>query len=288
MKTIMKTKSSHCRLLPVRLTLLTPTRLRALLVGTVLLLAAFGAQPVAAQAPFSENFNSNTLGTNLVQLEGNPVVLSAGNLPIQNSGWGQPLGLVATVAAGYHTIDFVAQVTVVAHNPSACSDQVYFGLGKGGTGGTGGYPLDGPVVLLRHITRWAGDCSSDINNLTIAINDIVGYPGNSQEILNQGNVGPGFGPYTLQLRHLGGLVTFHVNGVQFGPAVDVSSYDFSGGRGRVFLAGQNVTFDDFVVTPPAPGGLDLGFNPGANNTVYSTAVQADGKIVIGGYTTSST
>jgi uncharacterized delta-60 repeat protein len=39
-------------------------------------------------------------------------------------------------------------------------------------------------------------------------------------------------------------------------------------------------------TAAAPGDLDTGFNPNANGSIYATAVQPDGKIVIGGYFTT--
>ncbi|WP_198973132.1 delta-60 repeat domain-containing protein, partial [Xylophilus sp. ASV27] len=44
-----------------------------------------------------------------------------------------------------------------------------------------------------------------------------------------------------------------------------------GGQTRTYLARLN-----------ADGSLDTGFNPDANNAVYSLAVQPDGKVLVGG------
>jgi uncharacterized delta-60 repeat protein len=41
-----------------------------------------------------------------------------------------------------------------------------------------------------------------------------------------------------------------------------------------------------VVRAQYPGGVDYGFNPNANQSVHGVAVQADGKVLIGGYFTS--
>ncbi|RLL53327.1 HYR domain-containing protein, partial [Mariprofundus sp. EBB-1] len=233
------------------------------------------AAPAAVPPYFLETFNSNTLGPNLTQLEGASVNLSGANVTT-TGGWGVPKQLVATIGTNYDTIDFVAEVTVVAHNQSTCSDEVYFGLGKAGTGGTGGYPLDGPVALLRHITMWAGTCSANanINNLTIATNDIPAFPGHGTEITNQSNVGPGFGPYVLQFYHVAGMVSFFVNGVQFGPTVDASQYYFAAGAGRVFFAGVNVKFDDFSIQAIPPANAAPTANAGAVQTAQCTGISS--------------
>ncbi|WP_198973221.1 delta-60 repeat domain-containing protein, partial [Xylophilus sp. ASV27] len=43
------------------------------------------------------------------------------------------------------------------------------------------------------------------------------------------------------------------------------------------LGGRN-----YLARLNADGSLDTGFNPGANSTVYSLAVQPDGKVLVGG------
>ena len=80
---------------------------------------------------FQENFNSNTLGANLQQLVGNPVGLSGGNVNLGGHWNIVPHASIGTTEANYHTVDFVAQVSVIAHDQSACADEIYFGLGKG-------------------------------------------------------------------------------------------------------------------------------------------------------------
>jgi uncharacterized delta-60 repeat protein len=65
-----------------------------------------------------------------------------------------------------------------------------------------------------------------------------------------------------------------------------------GPDGKVVIGGTFTSFNgtarNFVARLNSDGSLDTGFNPGAgpSNSVFSTAVQPDGKVVIGGFFTS--
>jgi uncharacterized repeat protein (TIGR02059 family) len=220
--------------------------------------------------PFQEDFSSNTLGPNLTQNEG------ATNTSGGNAVFTTPLGVVATNDVNYHTIDFTAQVTVVTHNSSALGTLAFFGLGRGSTtpdpGDNFNNPASGPVAFIRHMANFSSVPPLNfINNLTITTNDENNgglTPGGGMgEILNQDGVGPGYGPYTLKLRYIAstGIAQFFVNGLQYGPDVDVSSYDFTG-EGHVFFGGENVTFDDFIITPITPlATIGINFDAGSHS-----------------------
>ena len=217
-----------------------------------LLLLAAGTAQTHAGLMFSENFDSNTLGANLVVAEGS-VNVSGGKVGFP-PGPGFYAG-VYTTDTDYQTGDFLAQITVTVA-PGADNNNLFFGLGRGLTtpdpGDNFGNPASGPMVFIRHYPMAGGN---PINNLTLATNDEsnggLGSGGGMGEILNQNGVGPGFGTYTLQMEHIAGLVQFSVNNVAFGPAVDVSSYDFTG-QGRIFFGAAedssgSVTFDNFSI-----------------------------------------
>ena len=64
------------------------------------------------------------------------------------------------------------------------------------------------------------------------------------------------------------------------------------GDGKIIIGGQFTTYNgtgrNYIARLNADGTLDAGFNPGtgANNTIQTTALQGDGKIIIGGVFTS--
>jgi len=220
----------------------------AALIGMVLT-AAPKADAATGPTYFDEDFASNTLGPNLTLRQGNANT-SAGNVVFPGSNG----NIVATNDTNYHTENFCAEVTVVSHNGNPRDNRVYLGLGNGlrANFGDTDYPLIGQAVLLRHITNWA---NNDINNLTVAVAPTNGSNSGATELTNQSNAGPGKGPYTLQMQHADGLVTFLVNDAQFWNPIDVSSYTFASG-GRVFVAGLNTTVDDLSVSPGPCGAAD--------------------------------
>jgi hypothetical protein len=249
--TTMKTKHALCGLL------------------SGLLMLAAGTAQVHAASMFVENFNSNSLGPNFYLAEGN-LITSGGNVGLTWSP--SSYGGVNTVGTDYHLTNFIAQITVNV-TPEFGTQQLFFGLGRGLTtpdpGDNFGNPASGPMVFLRHIQGFGGN---PINNLTLATNDEnnggLSPGGGMGEILNQSGVGPGYSTYTLQMEHIAGLVQFSVNNVAYGPAVDVSSYDFTG-QGHIFFGGYadtagSVTFDNFSVSAiPEPTSALLLLGSGA-------------------------
>jgi uncharacterized delta-60 repeat protein len=99
--------------------------------------------------------------------------------------------------------------------------------------------------------------------------------------------------YSLQANDNPDLVSATVNNTTDTLTLDYQTNQFGTSRMTVRAtdaAGLYVE-DTFVVTVDQvhdgdPGDLDTGFNPDANSAVVSTAVQPDGKIIIGGYFTS--
>lgn len=212
---------------------------------SILLIAAVG--PLSAQTGFVETFSSNTLGSRLQVIQG-VADTSNGNVRLVLAS--NAASTVGTIATNYHTLDFTAEVTVTMPNTLAGA---YFGLGRGSSnpdpGDNYGNPASGPVVYLRHYMNPGVHTN---NNLTIGTNNQFNgglTPGGGMgEIVNLNGVGPGASTYRLKFTHIGGLVRFYVNNVAFGPAVNVSSYNFSG-HGRIFFGGDaSVTCDDLTVT----------------------------------------
>lgn len=220
--------------------------------------------PAQAAVMFSENFNSNTLGANFYGVE-NSVTTSGGNVGF---GGQSSYSGVNTVGTDYHLTDFRAQISVTVAL-GAVNNQLFFGMGRGLTtpdpGTNFGNPASGPMIYIRHYQMAGGN---PINNLTIAMNDENSGGLGASEVLNQSGVGPGFGTYTLQMENIAGMVQFSVNNVAYGPAYDVSSYDFTG-QGHIFMGGGedfegSITFDNFsVVAVPEPTSALLLLGSGA-------------------------
>jgi len=61
----------------------------------------------------------------------------------------------------------------------------------------------------------------------------------------------------------------------------LTGYTFSPASSAVNVSGANITGTNFVATAKAQSAVD-GFNPGANAEVNAVAVQADGKVLVGG------
>lgn len=225
----------------------TSIKLRKVLGGLLSLMVMAVAGRLPAQTAFLETFSSNTLGSRLQVIQGyaDP---SNGNVRLELAN--NATSTVGTIATNYHTVDFTAEVTVTMPNTLAGS---YFGLGRGSStpdpGDNYGNPASGPVVYIRHFMNPGVHTN---NNLTIGTNNQFNgglTPGGGMgEILNLNGVGPGATTYKLKFTYTGGIVRFYVNGVAFGPAVNVSAYNFTG-HGRIFFGGDaSVTCDDLTVT----------------------------------------
>ncbi len=115
------------------------------------------------------------------------------------------------------------------------------------------------------------------DNLTLLTSPVIG--GTGTEELNLGGQGLGTGGYSLQIGYdvFAQEVRASVDGLQFGQTVDVSGYDFTG-NGKIFFAGQGVTFDDFSVQP-GPCSLTprtFTVDTTADTTLVSLPVTIDG------------
>ncbi len=82
------------------------------------------------------------------------------------------------------------------------------------------------AVIARSIGNWL-EVDNFINNLTVMAAPTPGAAGT--EVFNRSNIGPGSGPYSMQLEFDAATqrVVVFADGAPFGPSIDVSGYDFS-------------------------------------------------------------
>ena len=236
--------------------------LLALVASSVLVAVAAPAQVASAAGTyFAEDFSSG-LPANLVVSQGSPQS-TAGAVTFSDTGT-----IVRTTDINYQTDSFCAGLTVVSQNGNI-NNRAYLGFGRGAlVGGDADFPRQGPAVIARSVGNWL-DASNFINNLTVMAAPTAGLAGT--EVFNRSGIGPGSGPYLMQLQFDAGTrrVVVFADGAPYGPSVDVSGYDFSA-DGRVFFGGRNITVDDLSVQAgPCSAPSPLTF------TVNSTGDESD-------------
>jgi len=227
---------------------------------TTLGVCAFATNSFAAIS-FTEDFSSNTIGTNFINTD------AATNGGIQEPTFANGEALffgagdagrsyIGTVSTDFNTVDFSAQVDVTIQSGGGAN--AFIGLGPGIVGGDGtgggaafGEPTGGPTNFLTiNANNRAGG--------TVAFGDFGPGTNNANSGTDTTNPVVGDGNHTvfLDFDSATQMLTFSAS-VNGAPVITLGTIDgsdnmFDNTNSRIFFGGDdNTTFDNFSVTVPA-------------------------------------
>lgn len=186
---------------------------------------------------FTEDFSSNSLGTNLAQSGGSGTIDTSGGNVVFSGAGDNGRAWVGTVDTDYATLSsFVAEVTIEIEDANETNSfNHYFGLGVGDDYDLGGAPsFDEPVVgpvAFFGVRGAAGVLVGDEGP-----NDSsVGFVG------SVAGVDLGVGVYVLRLNYDGvaNLLSLSIDDgfgfTMFGTSIDTSDNGFDASNSRIFL-----------------------------------------------------
>lgn len=214
------------------------------------------------------------------------------------------------IGGNFNSFNGVVTNRIARLNTNGTIDNT-FNIGTGANGGFNGIystliQSDGKIIIGGDFTSYNGNpinCIARLNTdgtLDPSFNPGTGTNNKVRTITIQSDgkiiIGGDFTSYNGTGRNY--IARLNIDGsldVSFNPGMGANSYVFASSiqnDGKIIIGGDftsyNVTSRNYIARLNSDGTLDVSFNPGtgANNPVWTTSIQSDGKILIGGDFTS--